>query len=301
MKTLLGIGGTTCVGKSEVAVNLAKMLGTEIISADSAQIYKGMNVGTAKISSSKMDGIRHHMLDIVEPCESFSSYEYGEKASKIIDGMFSVPIVVGGTGFYFDSLLYPPEFGVVSMERRKQLRKILEQEGLESLCERLKNLDNEAYSRVDLKNPVRVLRALEIAESGQSISSGKGKSDPKYKLILFVLERDRQQLYGAIDKRVDEMVSSGLIDEVRGIVENYGICETAAFFAIGYKEVIDYLSGRATFDEAIAKIKLNTRHYAKRQITYFKKMDVTEFINVDGVTCKQVAEHIYQEYSKICF
>lgn len=300
MKTLLGIGGTTCVGKSDVAVRLAKALGTEIISADSAQVYVGMNIGTAKIEPSQMDGVKHHMLDVVEPCENFSAFEYGERASKIIDAMDSVPIVVGGTGFYFDSLLYPPEFGATNLERRKSLQRILEKEGLDSLCEMLKTLDPNAYERIDLKNPVRVIRAVEIAEAGQSIASGKGKTNPKYDLILFVLQRDRQKLYEMIDRRVDAMIKRGLIDEVRTLLSKYGVCNTSAFSAIGYKEIVEYLQGKVDLDTAIANVKLNTRHYAKRQITYFKKMNVAEFVNVEGLTCEQVAERILNSYLKIC-
>lgn len=299
MKTLLGIGGTTCVGKSAVAVCLAKALGTEIISADSAQVYRGMDIGTAKIDAMQMDGVRHHMLDVVEPCDNFSAYEYGEQASVIIDSMESVPIVVGGTGFYFESLLYPPEFGAANPERRKQLQEIADKDGLNSLCEMLKKLDPEAYARIDLKNPVRVVRAVEIAEQGQSVVDGKGKTNPKYNLILFVLERDRQKLYELIDKRVDEMIEKGLVDEVRALLEKYGICNTPAFSAIGYKEILEYLRGNVDLKKAIQVIKLNTRHYAKRQITYFKKMKVAEFVNVEGLTCEQVAEHILNSYLKI--
>jgi len=300
MKTLLGIGGTTCVGKSEVAVCLAKSLGADIVSADSAQVYRGMDIGTAKVTAEQMCGVAHHMLDVVEPCENFSAFEYGKMASEIIDGMDGVPIVVGGTGFYFDSLLYPPEFGAASPERRKQLQQKLENDGLTSLCEMLKTLDCEAYNHIDLQNPVRVLRAVEIAEQGQSILKGTGKNNPRYNLILFVLERDRQHLYELIDKRVDDMISRGLVNEVRALVKKYGVCDTPAFLAIGYKEIVEYLQGNVDLDTAARNIKLNTRHYAKRQITYFKKMNAAEFVNVEGMTTAQIAEHILQRYMKIC-
>lgn len=300
MKTLLGIGGTTCVGKSDVAVRLAKALDTEIISADSAQVYKGMDIGTAKMDASKMCGVKHHMLDVVEPCENFSAFEYGKMASEIIDAMDGVPVVVGGTGFYFDSLLYPPEFGAADPERRKQLQQKLKKDGLASLCKMLKNLDAEAYEHIDLQNPVRVLRAVEIAEQGQSILNGKGKTDPKYNLVLFVLECDRQRLYELIDRRVDDMVARGLVDEVRALVDKYGVRDTPAFSAIGYKEIVEYLQGKVDLDTAISNVKLNTRHYAKRQITYFKKMSVAEFVNVEDMTSEQVAQHILEKFRKVC-
>lgn len=295
MKTIVGITGTTSVGKSRVAVNLAKHLDTEIISADSMQIYKGMDIGTAKISINEMAGVTHHMIDVVEPNCNYSSFLYQRDASKIIDSMQSTPIVVGGTGFYFDSLLYPPEFGSADENKRAELHRILDNEGLTPLQEQLKNLDSQTYSTIDLRNPQRLIRAIEIAQGGKKKSHGKGKIKPKYDMKLFVLQRNRLQLYQHIDKRVDEMVQNGLVDEVKKLVDTYGACDTTAFSAIGYKEIIDYLRGNTTLKDAIDKIKLNTRHYAKRQITYFKKMNVTEFVDVDGKTTEEIAEYIYKK------
>ena len=294
MKTVIGITGTTSVGKSAVAVNLAQMLNTEVISADSMQIYKGMNIGTAKIMPEEMRGIRHYMLDIAEPCENYSSYLYQESASRIIESIPSVPIVVGGSGFYFDSLVYPPEFGNCDRETAAKLKKTLSENGIEVLCEMLRDLDKDTYDAIDLSNPKRVLRAVEIALGGKAKSQGMGKSDPKYDLKLFVLQRDRAELYRQIDGRVDRMIHDGLVDEVRGIIEQYGVCDTSAFSAIGYKEVIEYLQSKSTLNECVEKIKLNTRHYAKRQITYFKKMDVCEYIDVDGRDTDEIARYIYQ-------
>ena len=294
MRTIVGITGTTSVGKSEVAVKLAKMLQSEIISADSMQIYKGMDIGTAKITADEMQGIAHHMIDIVEPNCNYSSFLYQRDASAIIDRLNCLPIVVGGTGFYFDSLLYPPEFGVSDESRRLELQQILREEGLQVLQELLKKLDVDTYAQIDLNNPKRVLRAIEIAETGSKMAHGVGKTQPKYNLLLFVLQRDRNSLYQQIDKRVDRMFEKGLVAEVRALTAKYGFIDTSAFSAIGYKEVIDYLRGKCSKEEAKAKIKINTRHYAKRQITYFKKMNVTEFISVDDdMSTDAVAEHIY--------
>lgn len=293
MRTIVGIVGTTSVGKSAVAVELAKMLHSEIVSADSMQIYKGMDIGTAKITPVEMQGIKHHMIDIVEPNQNYSSFSYQMQASRIIDELSSVPIVVGGTGFYFDSLLYPPEFGGGSEERRNELKRILGEQGLESLRRILKDIDGEAYLNIDINNPARVMRAIEIAECGQRRTQGVGRSNPpRYDLKLFVLERSRDSLYSQIDLRVDKMISAGLVDEVRGLVAKYGVCDTSAFKAIGYKEIIDYLNGGITLEEAVLQIKLNTRHYAKRQITYFKKMNVLEYIDVEGLSANDIAVHI---------
>ncbi len=299
MKTFVGITGTTCVGKSAVAVELAKILHTEIVSADSMQIYKGMDIGTAKVTAEEMQGIKHHMLDVVCPNEPFSSFQYQQQASEIIDKI-ALPIVVGGTGFYFDSLLYPPEFGEGNQLRRKELQQILRMEGLQKICEMLKEEDEYAYQTVDLSNPVRVVRALEIAEKGGKRALGRGKTQPRYNCLLFVLQRERASLYQMIDQRVDKMVENGLIDEVNQMVDLYGVCDTPAFAAIGYKEIVEFLQRNCTREQAIDRIKLNTRHYAKRQITYFKKMNVCKFLDVEGKTSRQIAEIILAELNNLC-
>ncbi len=291
MKSFIGITGTTCVGKSQVAVILAEKLKTEIISADSMQIYKGMDIGTAKITDKEMHGIKHYMLDIVCPNENYSSFEYQQIASQIINSMTTVPIVVGGTGFYFDSLLYPPEFGGGNAVRRAELQQILQSEGLETLVAMLEKLDQEAYNKIDLKNPVRVIRAIEIAENGESRFSGKNRP-AQFDGKIFVLQRDRQSLYEQIDKRVDTMIENGLVKEVQKLLDTYGLCKTSAFSAIGYKEIISYLNNECSLEQAINQIKLNTRHYAKRQQTYFKKMNITKFIDVDNMSAEMVADEI---------
>lgn len=297
MKTIVGITGTTSVGKSAVGVELAKMLQSEIISADSMQIYKGMDIGTAKVTTDEMRGIKHHMIDIVEPNKNYSSFLYQQQASQIIDKLHSVPIVVGGTGFYFDSLLYPPEFGCIDDNRRAELKSILDEQGLETLRLLLKDLDVDAYNTIDVNNPKRVLRALEIAECGEKLTGGVGhNTEPRYNLKLFVLERSRESLYCQIELRVDKMINMGLVDEVKNLVDKYGYCDTSAFQAIGYKEIIEYLKGNISLNEAIDRIKLNTRHYAKRQITYFKRMNVVEFINVEDKSPLDIACYIRNSF-----
>ena len=298
MRTLIGITGTTSVGKSEVAVRLAKLINSEIISADSMQIYKGMDIGTAKITHEQMQGVAHHMIDVVEPNCNYSSFLYQRDASCIIDSLKCTPIVVGGTGFYFDSLVYPPEFGRGDESRRKELQEILATKGIQALQELLKNLDIDNYNVIDVNNPKRLIRAIEIAENGEKIAHGVRKTAPKYNLKLFVLQREKEKLYDQIDKRLDKMLADGLVGEVSALTEKYGFIDTPAFCAIGYKEIIDYLKGNCTLEEATAKIKLNTRHYAKRQITYFKKMNVAEFISVDGKSCDEIAQHIFSLIGK---
>ena len=292
MKSFIGITGTTCVGKSAVAVELAKILQCEIISADSMQIYVGMDIGTAKVTTTEMDGVKHHMLDVVEPDCDFSSFEYAQMAGKIIDNLSAAPIIVGGTGFYFDSLVYPPEFSGGDKIRREQLKQLLAEKGLEYLVQYLERIDPDTCAKIDTKNPVRVIRAIEIAESGQKQSQGKTKSNPQYDAKIFVLQRDRQSLYQMIDARVDTMVQQGLVEEVKALVAKYGYCQNSAFSAIGYKEIVQFLQGSCSLDDAIAQIKLNTRHYAKRQISYFKRMNIAKFVDVQGKTTKQIAQEI---------
>lgn len=298
MRTLIGIAGTTAVGKSAVAVELAKLLHTEVISADSMQIYKGMDVGTAKITLNEMQGVVHHMLDVVEPNCQYSSFLYQQQASEIIDNMKTVPIVVGGTGFYFDSLVYPPEYGNAEKGRRDELLEIYRTEGLAALRELLAQLDENALHTIDVNNYKRVIRAIEIAESGASRATGTRLNSPCYNLVLFVLQRDRQKLYEAIDKRVEQMFANGLVDEVKTLIDRYCFCDTPAFQAIGYKEIAEYLQNKCTLQQAEQNIKLNTRHYAKRQITYFKRMNVTEFIDVDRFVGDELANYLYKKISE---
>lgn len=289
MKTIVGVTGATTVGKSAVGVELARELCSEVISADSMQVYKGMDVGTAKISLEEMQGVKHHMIDVATPNQNYSSFLYQQQASRIIDALTTLPVVVGGTGFYFDSLIYPPEFACFNEERRVELKQILVEQGVEGLQRILKKLDPQAYDTIDLSNPKRVMRAIEIAEGGNSLLSGAGRvRQPKYDLKLFVLERPRDSLYKQIDLRVDKMIKDGLVDEVKAIVMRYGVCDTSAFQAIGYKEVIEFLNGKISLIDAIDKIKLNTRHYAKRQITYFKRMNVTQYIDVEGKSARDI-------------
>lgn len=292
-RKFVGLTGTTCVGKSSVAVESAKRFGTTVISADSMQLYKGMDIGTAKITSEEMQGVPHFMLDVCLPNENYSSYLYQKNAAKIIKKSIVPPIVAGGTGFYFHSLLYPPEFGGVSEARHQELLRVMIFDGLGKLCEMLRQIDPAAYEQIDLSNPKRVMRAIEIAESGGSRANGtQTNRETAFDCKIFVLQRDRKSLYKQIENRVDLMIANGLVDEVKTLVDLYGVCTTSAFQAIGYKEIVEYLSGETDLNEAVQKIKLNTRHYAKRQISYFKRLPCTTFVDVDDKTIAEVAEEI---------
>lgn len=299
MDRFIGITGTTGVGKSRVAVLLAKKLGAEVISADSMQIYKGMDIGTAKITPAEQESVVHRMLDIVEPNCDYSSFLYGEAAAEYINNAAIPPVVVGGTGFYFDSLLFPPEFGNVDSARRDELNTLLAENGLEYLANYLKKIDKKTYDVIDLKNPKRVIRAIEIAESGLKKSDGLGNNrKPRFDARIFVLQTDREQLYSKIDARVDDMFANGLVQEVQALVNKYGFLQTSAFQAIGYKEVIAYLKGDITLTKAIELVKINTRHYAKRQISYFKRMNVFEFVDVEKFASPEgVVEYLYEKIS----
>lgn len=301
MRTIIGITGTTAVGKSKTAVMLAKRLGTEIISCDSMQIYKEMNIGTAKVTQAEQEGVKHHLLDVVYPNTNFSAFDFCSMATEVIDNMKTVPILVGGTGFYFDCLVRPPEFAECSQENKLKAKELVEQQGLDFAVNKLRELDPDACSVIDLNNPKRVMRALEIAFGGGKISQGTGKQrQPQYNLILFVLQRNREELYSQIELRVDEMIDCGLVSEAKFLYDKYqaDLKKYSSFSAIGYKELFDYFDGNCTLEQAIAQIKLNTRHYAKRQISYFKRMEPLTYIDVDGKTTDEIIAEMLQKLQK---
>lgn len=282
---ILCIAGATGVGKSKIAIEMAKAIGGEIISADSMQIYKGLDIGTAKITQEETNGIKHYMLDILSPDDKFSGFEFAETASDIIKQLFSknvYPIVVGGTGFYFDSLLYPPTYTDTNKDSiRAKLLAQAEEYGADYVYDLLKSVDKESAEKIHKNNIVRVVRALEIY-----YSTGKKKSElplpinKKFDADIIVLTTDRNTLYDRIDDRVDKMVNDGLFDEVKDLYQKFGR-DCLCFSAIGYKEILDYFDGKTTKEESVAAIKLNSRHYAKRQISYFKRFKDAVWIDVD--------------------
>lgn len=281
------IGGPTASGKSKLAVELAKKINGEIISADSMQIYKEMNIGTAKITKEEMQGIKHYLIDIVSPNERYSVSNFKNDAELAIEEILKkgkTPIIVGGTGLYIDSLIYGIEFQdeEIDTEYREKLNKIAENEGLEKLYNKAKEIDPEAMKKISINDKKRIIRVLEIyhktgkTKTKQEIESRK--KELKYNFKVFAIDMDREKLYSRIGKRVDMMVDEGLIGEVKGILEKYNQFPTA-MQGLGYKETVEYLQNKISKEEMIEKIKKETRHYAKRQLTWFRKNKTTIWLD----------------------
>ena len=279
-KPLIILAGPTAVGKTKLSIALAKAINGEIISADSMQVYKTMDIGTAKIKQEEMQGVVHHLIDILEPSEDFNVVLFASYAKKAMEECWNkgkIPILVGGTGFYIQAVLYDINF--TENDEDKSYRTYLEQlaieKGAEYLHELLQKVDETAAKEIHPNNVKRVIRALEFYEkSGQKISQHneeqKQKQSP-YAYAYFVLNDDRDKLYERIDMRVDIMLKNGLEDEVYHLLEKGCAREMVSMQGLGYKEMIDYLDGKITLEEAIYIIKRDTRHFAKRQITWFKR------------------------------
>ena len=300
IKKILGIAGPTAVGKTEIAKIISKSIDGQIISADSMQIYKGLDIGTAKASVAEMDGLSQNLIDIIEPNQTFSSFDYGIAASECVENAFStgrLPIVVGGTGFYFDALLYPLTYADENKnEIRAQLKELQNEKGEEYLYALLEQIDPDSAKSIHPNNIVRVMRALEIF-----YSTGKKKSEyvlpqkPKYENKIYVLNLPRDILYERINKRVDIMITCGLVNEVESLIKVYGKnCQ--CFSAIGYKEIIEYFDGKCTLDDAINAIKQGSRNYAKRQISYFKRFKNAKWIEVDPANPKNTVDTILKDF-----
>ena len=273
------IGGPTASGKSSLAVKAAKLIGGEIISCDSMQIYRGMDIGTAKISKEEMDGIPHYMLSVADPSQSFSAFDFAKRAEsyiKTISFAGKVPIIVGGTGLYMEALIYPLTFLAKKDDKiRERLFEEYKSAGAEHMYERLRRLDPEDAAKIHPNNVKRVLRALEIYEISGKIKSECAEriANPAYEIGLFVINPSREELYRNIDNRVDEMFRHGIAGEVSKLLDSGLSWDAQSMQAIGYKEFRAYFDGSATLDEVKFEIKRNTRHYAKRQITWLKRYD----------------------------
>ena len=287
------IVGPTASGKTALSIELAKKIDGEIISCDSMQIYKDMNIGSAKPTIEEMQGIKHYMIDIAEPTERFSVAEYKKRSEEAIEKILQkgkVPIIVGGTGLYANSLIYNIEYNEIMLdeEYRKNLMKIAETEvGLATLYEKARSIDPVAREKISSNDKKRIIRVLEIKHStGKNkteLELESRKNEVKYEYKVFAINMPREILYDRINKRVDIMIENGLIDEVENIIEKYKEFPTA-MQAIGYKEIVMYLKGKLTKQEAIEKIKQESRRYAKRQITWFKKIENIKWI--DGLKDK---------------
>ncbi|MCP6681297.1 tRNA (adenosine(37)-N6)-dimethylallyltransferase MiaA [Bacillus nakamurai] len=286
--------GPTAVGKTNVSIQLAKMLNAEIISGDSMQVYKGMDIGTAKITEQEMEGVPHHLIDILEPSDSFSTADYQKMVRAKISEIANrgkLPMIVGGTGLYIQSVLYDYTFTENSGDPvfRENMEKLAAEEGAGSLHAKLAAADPEAAAAIHENNTRRVIRALEILHtSGKTMSEHlkDQKREMLYNAILIGLTMDRQALYDRINERVDMMMEAGLLDEVKRLYDR-NLRDSQAIQAIGYKELYEYLDGRVTLSEAVGQLKQNSRRYAKRQLTWFRnKMpvawtDMTPPVNIE--------------------
>ena len=300
-KPLVVIAGATATGKSALAVNIAKIIGGEIISADSMQVYKYMDVGTAKVSKEEMDGIKHHLLDCLEPNESCDAVTFKNLALEAMGEIYQnnhIPIICGGTGFYIQAVTRDIDFTEEDDSNiREEITKFYENYGEDALFERLKEIDPESTLIIPKQNVKRVIRAIEFYELHHKKISDHNKEQQKretpYNLAYFVLNRDRSLLYEKIDKRVDIMIENGLVDEVKELITKYPYdSQSGLYNAIGYKEIIDYLNGEYDFDRAVYLIKQNSRHYAKRQVTFFKRERYADFIDIDSISQKKAEEYI---------
>ena len=273
------ICGPTASGKTALSIELAKKINGEIVSCDSMQIYEDMNIGTAKPTLEEMQGIEHYLIGYVSPEKRYSVADYKKDAKKAIKEIIEKgknPIVVGGTGLYIDSLIYEIEYQDIKLdeEYRKKLEEEVQEKGLETLYEKAKQIDAKAIEKISPTDKKRILRVLEIyhatgkTKTEQEIESRKKEVEYDYK--VFALNWDREKLYERINKRVDIMFEQGLIQEVKNILNKYSKFPTA-MQGLGYKEVVDYLNGIYTKEEMIEKIKMETRRYAKRQLTWFRK------------------------------
>jgi len=274
------IAGPTAVGKTAVSIKLAKRIGTEIISADSMQVYRGMDIGTAKITQKEMEGVKHHLIDVLSPFEDFNITifkDMAENAVKNIHSAGKIPIITGGTGFYIQSLIYGINFekkASGSDDLRNKLDREYDLYGADYMHKKLAALDPESSCLIHKNNKKRIIRALEyVMLTGEKISEHnriQKENKPLYDFKYFVLNMDRNTLYKRIDIRVDKMISDGFVDEVRTLKEKGLTSNYISMHGIGYRQLLDYLDGKYSFSEAIDLIKKDTRHFAKRQLTWFK-------------------------------
>jgi len=297
-KKILIICGPTASGKTALAVECAKLLNSEVISADSLYIYKGLNVGTAKPDESEMQGVKHHLIDVCEPNQEFSVSDYKNLALPIIEDLLSkgkIPVVCGGTGFYINSILFDLSYGKsqANLEAREKYKKLAEEFGNEYVYNILMELDPKTAEKLHFNDIKRVIRALEIYESGTKKSDIVDDLTPKYDYKAYSINFDREILYDRINLRVDKMIEDGLIEEIKSLLA-LGINESnQCMQGIGYKEILEYLKGNMSFDDALNLIKLNTRHYAKRQITFFKRLNGLIYLTPDNT--KDLAKRIVAE------
>lgn len=287
-KPLIILTGPTAAGKTNLSIGLAKRIGGEIISADSMQVYKKMNIGTAKIRPEEMNGVKHYLIDELDPAEEFNVVSFVERSKAAMEQIYAaghIPIVVGGTGFYIQALLYDIDFSKHEEKEsyRRELEKLAEERGKEYLYEILKKTDPEYARIVHFNNVKKVIRALEYyKETGQKLSEHNKEQRQKespYNFAYFVLYHDRDVLYDRINRRVDIMMEEGLLSEVKGLIEEGYTKNLVSMQGLGYKEFFDYFDGKMSLEETVEKIKKDTRHFAKRQLTWFRREKEVIWLN----------------------
>ncbi len=292
---LVVITGPTAVGKTSVSIALAKAMDGEIISADSMQIYKGMDIGTAKVTEEEMEGVSHHLVDFIDPDQGFTVADYKENATRLITELNKsgkLPIIAGGTGLYINSLVYELNFVDVppNQELRDNFENIAKTEGKKALLDMLKDIDPIAAERYTENDTQRIVRALEITTlSGKTYDeygSNFRRPNERYDLSLYCLYMDRQRLYERINERVDTMLQMGLVEEVKSLMaKGYGK-DLVSMKAIGYKEIMEYLEGNESYEDTVEKIKKLSRNYAKRQLTWFRRDKRIKWVDVDAYDSK---------------
>ena len=295
------ISGPTGVGKTDISIILAKKIHSDIISADSTQIYREMNIGTAKVTTEEMDGIKHYMLDIINPDEDYSVGDFEKEANRILkekEKNGENIIIAGGTGLYIRALTD----GFSDLPSKdEELRKELEKKTVEELCEKLEKIDIKAYNDIDRNNKVRLVRALEVCMlTGKKFSEIKTENlkNNSYNFLKIFLTRNREEMYERINKRVDIMMNKGLPDEVRKIYDKYNK-NRHKITAIGYKELFDYFDGIISLEKATEEIKKESRRYAKRQMTWFRKEKGYITYNLSEKSQEKTIEEILKEWEKI--
>lgn len=278
MTKIIGVIGPTAVGKSQVGIAIAKQLNGEIISCDAFQFYRGLNIGTAKLPESEWQGVKHHLIDILNPDESFSVADYQKIVRSKIDELLNkniTPVLVGGSGLYIQSVLYDYRFNGQKRTDDQDLTKLANGE----LWQLLNQIAPEIAVNTDQNNRRRLMRAIEIGQSQENALDHQGKNPYYQDFVLIGLEMPRELLYARIEERVDQMIASGLIDEVRGLYD--AKITGQSMQAIGYKELCQYFEGKLAFEEAVLLIKQQTRRYAKRQMTWFKNQMQAKWYEVD--------------------
>ena len=291
MNKVLFILGPTGVGKSELAIKLAQIFNGEIISADSVQVFKGLDIGSAKVTKKEQDLVKHHAIDILDPNEKFSVFDYVKLTKKLINDISSrgkFPIIVGGTALYVKALTEGYDFGGEGED--DNLRNEIEKLSEEELVDKLKALAPEKLSAIDIKNRRRLIRAVQIAIEKKSVS----KQKPDIEFLVLALTCPREELYEKINSRVGKMIECGLIDEVKKLKRQGLTKADQSMNAIGYKEILSYLDGEINLDEAVNLIKQHTRNYAKRQMTFIRSLNCKQVLRTDETKIIKMVEEFYE-------